>query len=72
MTVFLIRFVLLRRPTCVQTLFQFLDFICRARLPVDAFRVEAMHLDVVDEFFHHQRYRAVVVGQARDVHAKLP
>lgn len=48
--------LLFKSPTCVQTLFQFLDLIGGARFPVNAFCVEAMHLDIVDEFLYHQRY----------------
>lgn len=64
--------IFIKYPTCIQTLFQFLDLIGRARFPVDAFCVEAMHLDIVNEFLYHQRYRSVILGQTGDVYTKLP
>lgn len=39
--------------TCVQTLLQLLDLIGGSRLPVDPFRVQAMHFNVIDELLGH-------------------
>lgn len=39
--------------TRVQTLLQLFALISGSRLPVDAFSVQAVHFDVVDEFLHN-------------------
>lgn len=58
--------------TCVQTLTQFFNLIGGARLPVDPLCVEAVHLNVVDEFFHQLRHRPLLAGQPGQLYAKLP
>lgn len=58
--------------TCVQPLFQLLDLIGGARLPVDALGVEAVHLYVVDELLHHKGHSSLIIGQSRNLNTKLP
>lgn len=58
--------------TCVQTLLELPDFVGGAGFPVYTFSVQAVHLNVVDELFHDQRHRPLVVRQAGDLHPKLP
>lgn len=48
--------------TCVQPLTELFDLIGGARLPVDALCVEAVHLDVVDEFLHQLRHHPLLAG----------
>lgn len=58
--------------TCVQPLAEFFDLIGGARLPVDPLCVEAVHLDVVDEFLHQLGHCSLLTGQTRQLHAELP
>lgn len=58
--------------TCVQPQAQLFDLIGGARLPVDALGVEAVHLDVVDEFLHELRHRPLLAGQTGQLHTVLP
>lgn len=58
--------------TCVQPQAELFDLIGGARLPVDALRVEAVHLDVVDELLHQLRNRSLLAGQSGQLHAVLP
>lgn len=58
--------------TCVQALLELPDFVGGAGFPVYSFSVQAVHLNVVDELFHDQRHRPLVVRQAGDLHPKLP
>lgn len=51
---------------------EFLDFIGGARFAVDSFRVEAVHLDVVDELLHDHRHGPLVAGQTGHFYSKLP
>lgn len=57
--------------TCVQPLTELFDFIGGTRLPVDAFCVEAVHLDVIDEFLHQLRHHPLLAGQTGQLHSKL-
>lgn len=63
--------LLFAQRTCVKSLLEFFNLIGGARFPVDSFSVEAMHLNVVNELLDHQGHRSLIVGQTRNLHAKL-
>lgn len=58
--------------TCVQPLAEFFDLIGGAWFPVNPLCVEAVHLDVVDEFLHQLGHCSLLAGQTGQLHGKLP
>ena len=57
--------------TCVEALVQLLDAVGRARLAVDALRVQAVHLHVLQHHLHHHGDGVLVADQATDAYTKV-
>lgn len=59
------------RLTCVQFLVKLFYSVGRARFAIDALRVEAVHLHVLQHHFQHHRYRILFIEQVTHTHPEV-